>query len=111
MPNISKFKDLHTLIIAKGKLHELHPSVGDLTNLKELLLPDNKLTSLPKEIGNLKNLLMLNILGNKIQSIPDEIKYLDETRGGSLYRIACNRQEIGEANYQKLKQLLPSVKM
>jgi hypothetical protein len=111
MPDISKFSELHTLIIAKGKLHSLHPSVGKLTNLKELLLPDNKLTMLPKEIGNLKELLMLNILGNKIQSIPDEIKYLDKSNGGNLYRIACRREEIGEANYRRLKELLPSVKM
>jgi len=111
IPNISKFKELHTLIVAKGKLHELHPSIGDLPKLKELLLPNNNLKVLPKEIGNLKNLIMLNILGNNIKVIPDEIKYLDETNGGSLYRIACSREEIGEVNYQKLKKLLPSVKM
>lgn len=111
MPNISKFKDLHTLIIANSKLYSVHPSIGDLSNIKELILPNNKISSLPKEIGNLKNLLFMNILGNKITEIPDEIKYLDETNGGSLYRIACDRKDIGEDNYQKLKKLLPSVKM
>ncbi len=111
MPDISKFKELHTLIIANGKLHELHPSIGKLKNIREIILPNNNLKSLPKEIGNLNNLLFINLLGNKIKDIPDEIKYLDETNGGSLYRIACNRNEIGEDNYKKLRTLLPSVKM
>ena len=111
MPDISKFKELHTLIIANGKLHELHPSIGKLKNIREIILPNNNLKSLPKEIGNLNSLLFINLLGNKIKDIPDEIKYLDETNGGSLYRIACNRNEIGEDNYKKLRTLLPSVKM
>jgi hypothetical protein len=111
MPDISKFKDLKQLIIAKGKLHNLHPSIGELINLRELILPDNNIKVIPKEIGNLKNLLFVNLIGNKVQEIPDDIKWLDKTNGGSLYRIACDRKEIGEANYQKLKQLLPSVKM
>ena len=111
LPNISKFKDLHTLIIANTKLSELHSSIGDLTNMKEMIIPNNKLVELPKEIGGLKNLLFINILGNNIKYIPDEIKYLDETNGGSLYRIACNPSDIGVENYRKLKELLPSVKM
>ena len=54
---------------------------------------------------------MLNLLGNKLKTIPDEIKYLDKTNGGSLYRLSIDRDEIGEENYQKLRNLLPSVKM
>lgn len=111
LPDISKFKNLTTLIIKGAKLHELHPSIGNLHELQELLIPNNKITALPKEIGKLKNLVIMNIIGNKIDMIPDEIKYLDKTNGGSLHRIAFKREEIGEANYQKLKQLLPSTKM
>jgi hypothetical protein len=111
IPDVSKFKDLHTLIVAKSKLSHIDPSLGKLTNLKELLLPQNNIKILPKEIGQLKNMIMLNLLGNKLKTIPDEIKYLDKTNGGSLYRLSIDRDEIGEENYQKLRNLLPSVKM
>tara|TARA_B100000925_G_scaffold124428_2_gene92525 strand:- start:5945 stop:7390 length:1446 start_codon:yes stop_codon:yes gene_type:complete len=111
IPDVSKFKDLHTLIVAKSKLRHIDSSIGSLQNLKELLLPQNNITILPKEIGNLKNMIMLNLLGNKLEKIPDEIKYLDKTNGGSLYRLSVSREDVGEKNYRKLKNLLPSVKM
>ena len=111
IPDVSKFTELHTFIVAKSKLKNIDPSIGKLKTLKELLLPDNNITSLPKEIGGLKNMIMLNLLGNKITNIPDEIKYLDKTNGGSLYRLSVSRDDIGEANYRKLRKLLPSVKM
>ena len=111
LPDISRFKKLNTLVIKGAKLADLHPSIGKIETLQELLLPNNSLTALPKEIGKLKNLIMLNIIGNKIQEIPDEIKYLDKSNGGRLHRIAVKREEVGEANYQKLRMLLPSTKM
>ena len=111
VPDVSKFTELHTFIVAKSNLKNIDPSIGKLQTLKELLLPDNNITSLPKEIGGLKNMIMLNLLGNKIKDIPDEIKYLDKTNGGSLYRLSVSRDDIGEANYRKLRKLLPSVKM
>ena len=111
LPNMSKFKNLNTLIICNSGLREIHPSIGELTSLEELLLPNNSLTELPSEIGKLKNLIFININGNKITKIPDEIKYLDKTNGGNLYRISFNRDEIGEANYNKLKELLPTTKI
>jgi len=111
IPDISKFSKLEALIVKDAKLTEIHPSIGGLTELKEILLPNNRLTTLPKEIGNLKNLIMINVCGNKINHIPDEIKYLDKSNGGKLHRFACKREEIGEANYQKLKELLPSTKL
>jgi Leucine-rich repeat (LRR) protein len=111
LPDISKFKNLNTLIIKDAKLMSIHPSIGKLSELQELLIPNNKLTELPKEIGKLTKLLMINILGNKLETIPEDIKYLDKTNGGSLHRIALKREEIGEANYKKLRELLPSVKM
>ena len=111
IPDVSKFKELHTFIVAKSKLRHIDSSIGSLENLKELLLPENDLTTLPKEIGQLKNMIMLNLLGNKLKTIPEEIKYLDKSNGGSLYRISVSRDDIGESNYQKLRRLLPSVKM
>lgn len=111
IPDVSKFTELHTFIVAKSKLKNIDPSIGKLKKLKELLLPNNNITSLPKEIGDLKNMIILNLLGNKIKDIPDEIKYLDKSNGGSLYRLSISRDDIGEANYHKLRKLLPSVKM
>jgi hypothetical protein len=109
LPDISRFKNLTTLIIKDAKLTDLHHSIGDVDNLQELLLPNNKITSIPKEIGKLKNLLFINLMGNKITNIPDEIRFLDKTNGGNLHRIAINPKEIGEINFKKLKELLPSV--
>jgi len=108
IPNISKFKNLDQFIITDAKLKELHPSIGDLEQLCMLVLANNKLTSLPSEIGKLKNLEFLNIKGNKINSIPNEISKLDKSNGGSLFRIVIDKDDIGDENYKKLKELLPT---
>lgn len=108
IPNMSKFKSLDQIIITGAKLKELHPSIGDLENLCLLVLADNNLTELPHEIGKLKNLEFLNIKNNKIKTIPNEISNLDKSKGGSLYRIVVDKDNVGEENYNKLKELLPT---
>ena len=108
LPDISRFKNLDQIIITDAKLVELHESIGKLSNLEMLVLTNNKLKSLPKEIGLLKKLEFININGNHISDFPDEISNLDKSNGGSLIRIALNREEIGDENYHKLKRLLPT---
>ena len=110
LPDLTRFKNLLSLIITKSGLIELDSSIGNCKNLNEIILRDNKLTELPSEISNLKNLVFLNILGNKLTKIPDSIKYLDKTNGGKLHRICVDKKDIGDENYNKLRQLLPSVK-
>jgi Leucine-rich repeat (LRR) protein len=109
LPDLSKFTEVDEFVIADAGLTELHPSVCSLPKIEMLILPNNKLHSLPSEIGNMKNLLFLNIKGNPISSIPTDIQYLDKTRGGKLFKVAVNKADIGAENYQKLKELLPSV--
>lgn len=111
LPDLSEFKTLDMLIVTNAELHELPSTIGNLTNLEMLVLTKNKLTYLPKEIGNLKKLMFINITGNNIKEIPTEIKYLDKSNGGSLLRIGVKREDIGEENYQKLKELLPTTEM
>jgi len=108
MPDISKFKSLDQLIITNAKMVELHPSIGKLTNLEMLVLTENRIKELPKEIGALKNLQFLNIIGNPITEIPNDITYLDKSNGGSLHRIGVKQEDIGEENYRRLKELLPT---
>lgn len=107
LPDVSKFKNIDTLIISDGGLTELHPTIGSLETLEILSLPNNKLRVLPKEIGNLKNLVIMNLINNPIEDIPDEIKYLDRSNGGSLLRVSIKEEHIGSENYLKLKKLLP----
>lgn len=109
LPDISRFKNLDELLLIGVKLEELHPSIGSLTNLELLSLPKNKITKIPREIGNLKKLSFINLRGNPISEIPDEITGLDESNGGQLFRLAIDKELIGEANYEKLKRLLPNV--
>jgi len=109
LPDISRFKKVDQLLLIKVGLHEIHPSIGLLSNLELLSIPDNQLTRLPKEIGNLKKLDFINIKGNPIKEIPDEIAQLDRSNGGRLFRISVDKKDIGEANYEKLKKLLPNV--
>lgn len=111
LSDMTKFTNLHSLVIVNTKLRELHDSVGSLSTLREMIIKNNKISKLPSTIGKLKNLIFLNLVGNQISYIPDEIKFLDESNGGSLFRLAVKREEIGENNYQKLKKLLPNVKM
>lgn len=108
LPDISKFKSLDQLIITGAKMVELHPSIGQLTNLEMLVLTDNRIKSLPKEIGSLKNLTFLNLIGNPIKDIPAEISYLDKSNGGNLHRVGARVEDIGEANFKRLKELLPT---
>jgi len=110
LPDLSRYKQLDQLIITGAKLVELHPSIGSLSNLEMLVLTNNRIKSLPKEIGGLKKLIFMNLTGNPIESIPSEIAYLDKSNGGSLFRLAIKREEIGEENYQRLRELLPSTK-
>ena len=109
LPNITKFKKLDQLIITKAKLGEIDPSIGQVSSLSMLVLANNNLKSLPREVGYLKNLEFLNIVGNKNIEIPNEIAMLDKSNGGSLFRIAVDKDDIGEDNYNKLKKMLPSV--
>lgn len=108
LPDISRFKSLDHLVITNAKMIELHSSIGKLTTLELLVLAENRIKSLPKEIGSLKNLEFLNLLGNPINEIPNEIMYLDKSNGGKLYRIGVRVEDIGEKNYRKLKELLPT---
>lgn len=110
LPDLTRFKNLISLIITKSGLIELDSSISNCKNLNEIIVRDNKLTELPSEISNLKNLVFLNILGNRLVKIPDSIKYLDKTNGGKLHRICVDKKDIGLENYNKLRQLLPSVK-
>lgn len=108
LPDLTKFKALDMLIITNAKLVELHPSIGKMDKLEMLVLSDNRIKSLPKEIGSLKNVTFINITGNPIKEFPTEIKYLDKSNGGSLHRLGVNVKDIGEENYQRLKELLPT---
>ena len=111
MGDLSRFKNLETLEMNNTSLISIHPSVCSLVNLEVMVIRDNKITTIPLEIGNLKNLIFLNILGNKIIEIPDTIKYLDKSNGGNLHRVAVSAKDIGIANYEKLKNLLPNTQI
>lgn len=109
LPDLSKFKNVMHFVIMDSSLHELHPSLCDIKLLKSLVLPSNKITEIPSEIGKLQNLVFLNIWDNPISHISEDIKFLDSSNGGKLKAIAVNPKDIGEANYSKLKELLPNV--
>jgi hypothetical protein len=108
LPDMSKFKNVDTMIITNAKMVELHPSIGLLSNLEMLVLSGNKIKTLPKEIGSLTSLEFLNLDGNPLVDIPSEIAYLDKSKGGSLHRIGVRESDIGRDNYLKLKGLLPT---
>lgn len=108
LPDISRFRNVDQIVITDAKMVELHESVGNLTNLEMLVLTNNRIKTLPKEIGSLKNLEFINLSGNPVQDFPDTITYLDKSNGGSLLRIAMDIEQIGEKNYKRLKELLPT---
>lgn len=108
LPDISRFKQVDQIVITDAKMVELHESIGKLTTLEMLVLTNNRIKTLPKEIGMLKHLEFLNLTGNAITDFPSDISYLDKSNGGSLHRLAVREEEIGEKNYKKLKELLPT---
>lgn len=108
LPDISRFRNVDQIVITDAKMVELHESVGNLTNLEMLVLTNNRIKTLPKEIGSLKKLEFINLSGNPVQDFPDTITYLDKSNGGSLLRIAMDIEQIGEKNYKRLKELLPT---
>lgn len=111
LADMTRFKNLDTLIIINTNLTELHPSVCSLEKLEVLALSDNKLKTLPKEISRLKNLNFINISGNKITEIPTEISKLDVSNGGQLFNIITSEDDIGTDNLLKLKKLLPEAEI
>lgn len=110
LPDLTRFTQIKHLVIMDSSLCELHPSIGSLKSLRMISFRGNKIKELPSEIGQLSNLTFLNLVGNPITVIPDNIKYLDESMGGSLKKIAVKKEDISEANYRKLVKLLPNVK-
>ena len=108
LPNISRFKNVDQIVITDAKMVEIHESVGNLMNLEMLVLTNNRIKALPKEIGLLKKLEFINLSGNPVQDFPETIAYLDKSNGGSLLRIAMDIEQIGEKNYKRLKELLPT---
>ena len=111
LPDMSRFTALDQLIICDANLTELHPSVGSLSRLLILSLTGNKIKSLPKEIGYLKNLEFINLTGNPVKDFPIELANLDKSKGGSLFRIAIDKDKIGVENLHRLKELLPSTQI
>lgn len=107
VPDVARFTNLTHLVILDSSVYELHKSIGSLTKLKNLTLTGNKIEVLPTEIGKLKNLIFLNLKENPLNVIPNEIKYLDKSNGGKLEQIVVSKEKIGDANYQKLRELLP----
>ena len=111
LPNISKFKNVDTLIIAHAELADLHSSLGSLSELIILSLPYNKIKCLPPEIGNLKNLLFINLKGNKISDIPYSLKFLDKSNGGSLERLVIDTSTMSPCVLDKIVELLPQTRI
>lgn len=109
LPDLTRFKNVEHFVIMDSSLHDIHPSIGSLKTLKCLVFASNKISVIPSEIGQLKNLVFLNLWANPIKTISEDIKYLDATHGGSLTTLAINKEDIGEDNYSRLKELLPSV--
>ena len=109
MPDMSRFKNLDSIIIADGELTEIHPSICNLERVEMMAFPNNKLKTIPEEIKKMKNLMFLNLCDNEITSMPDGIRYLCPSNGGSLLKLAINRKSLGELNYEKLKKMLPQV--
>jgi len=108
IPDVTRFTNLTHFVILDSSVNELHKSIGSLNKLKNLTLSGNNIETLPTEIGKLKNLIFLNLMHNPIKTIPNEIKYLDSSNGGSLVQIAISKEKISDANYQKLRKLLPN---
>ena len=63
----------------------------------------------PEVIGNLKNLQILNLKNNDLKKLPDSIAGLDESNGGTLYRLSIDLDKFGKPELERLKKLLPSV--
>jgi hypothetical protein len=109
IPDISKFQKLEAIVISGTKLERVHPSLFKLPNVEMISLTDGNLTELPIEIKYAKKVMLLNLSGNKLTTIPDEIAELDKSNGGRLNVLIVKENEIGVANFKKLKELLPNV--
>jgi ring-1,2-phenylacetyl-CoA epoxidase subunit PaaE len=109
LPSLSGISSLTHLSLSRNNLENISPErfIG-LSGVRTLILSQNKIKELPQEIGNLKKLRFLNLNGNPLVEIPSSIKYLDASNGGSLLRLGVNQADIGEKNYKRLQELLPT---
>lgn len=106
---LGKFSHVSNFSANHVGLHEIPKSIGDMTGLEILVLSDNHIKSVPDSIGNLKNLKILNLKNNDLNKLPDSIAGLDESNGGTLYRLSINLDKFGKPELERLKKLLPSV--
>ncbi len=100
---------MESLIVSNVGLHELPDSIGEMTNLKMLLLSNNNLKSLPDSMGKLKNLEVLNLRGNEIKKLPTSFKNLDDSQGGTLFRLSLDKDKFIPAEMEKIRTMLPNV--
>jgi hypothetical protein len=110
LPDVmSKFSGVSNFLANNVGLHEIPKSIGDMSGLEILLLSNNNIKSVPDSIGNLKNLQILNLKNNDLKKLPDSIAGLDESNGGTLYRLSIDLDKFGKPELERLKKLLPSV--
>jgi Leucine-rich repeat (LRR) protein len=108
LPKLDRFKSVYSLCIGDCGLREIPKGISKLDKMEILSLPNNKISMLPNDIGFCKKLTFINLVGNPIKEIPNEISKLDTSNGGSLVRLTVRIKDIGEENFNKLKELLPT---
>ncbi|XP_030042144.1 leucine-rich repeat-containing protein 47 [Microcaecilia unicolor] len=71
---LALLQQLHSLVLRRNGLQQLHPGLGGLCSLRLLDLSGNRLRDLPVELGELKELATLNLSGNRLQALPLELR-------------------------------------
>jgi len=96
-----------SVIAQEDKVYtSLEEALANKDKVYKLDLSNNQLTSLPKSIGNLKNLQKLFLGNNQLASLPESIGNLT-----NLQMLALNNNNLKEAEKERIKQLLPIVKL
>ncbi|MFH0734189.1 MAG: tetratricopeptide repeat protein [bacterium] len=103
---IRELKKLIELDLSFNQLTNLPKEISELKKLVKLDLSFNQLTNLPKDIGELKNLTGLNLNFNQLTSLPNEICELKD-----LTELNISNNPINDKELQKIKEMLPNVKI
>lgn len=101
-PGLKSLESLEELSLSSNELTAIGPEIGELQHLRILYLNFNKIVKIPKEIGALKQLLYLDLGDNKLTTLPAEIGLLT-----NLQELYLNRNNLGEAEKQRIRKLLP----
>ena len=105
LKEIQYLTQLQELAFSHNQIKEIPKEIQYLTQLETPVLSNNQIKELPLEITNLRNLITLQYAGNPIENLLNPIinRFIqrDENRGGYIYNLYNDTQNVHSSSIQQ----------